>query len=284
VTAASGSQIERLQRDNFARAAELERAHSLILSQKQKLRQTRAQAEELAVRLRGTATVEEENQTLKEEIEELQKKLKQMQLSGEAIQAENRRMVRTLEESSALTKRNNESFKSELEAMRAQNEKLSIALTFEKSRHSEFRAQQEQEIARYRLEVQRLQQWKANQAKTMARTVDKVLPRFATKVMNAIDRTESAIARKMDTLETQIGTLTVAAGRLSILKAPDDANDLAECDDFIAQFVGGIKSIEKLSQGYANSRPRKVKHKDEGETPGSGQSGLKMLSVNCDAE
>jgi chemotaxis protein MotB len=275
--AASGGHVERLQRDNASLAAELERANGAVAGQKQKLKRTRAQAEELAGRLREAARLEEQNRALADELGDVRQKLKQTQSAAEAnaaaIQSEHCRAVQRLEEASAVMKRDYAALRAESEALRTESEKLAKALASEKSKGAKFRAQQEQENVRNRSELQQLRQWKAAQTRAMTRTLDKLLPRITAKVMNTLERTESAIARRLDSLEAQIGALAVTAGRLAILKPPDDANAAAECDDFIAQFVRGIKSIEKLSRAYANSGPMKAKHRDEAKTAGSERSG-----------
>jgi myosin heavy subunit len=261
-TAAGDNQIERLRRENSILATELDKTQQIVSSQKEMLKQIRAQAKELTIKHQDALALEEQNQTLRVELEELQRKIKQIQLTSEAkittIQSENRRVLQKLEESSAKVKHNNEALKSEIEALRVQNEKLSQGLSFEKSKSIEFRVQQEQEVQRYISEVQRLQQWKNSQTKAMTRVMNKILPRLIAKVMNAIDRTDSAIAGRLDNLEVQIGSLIVTAQRLQLLKPPDDGNDGVECEDFLAQFARGIKSIEKLSQAYASSRPLRL--------------------------
>jgi predicted RNase H-like nuclease (RuvC/YqgF family) len=161
------------------------------------------------------------------------------------------RMIEDQRESSSVLSAEKEVLASEVQSLRARNEKLAKSLSSEKART----VVQRQECERMHKEIERLQTALTQYPKEFARRATKRLLRLSTTLMQTLDSLESSFARGFDKLGIQIGNLVVSSARLSLLTVfHGPSNDPgSDSVDFLAQIAQGIKSIERLSQVYGSS-------------------------------
>jgi hypothetical protein len=98
--------------------------------------------------------------------------------------------------------------------------------------------------------------------KAAVRTLKKAVLRGASHLMKTLDSVESKFGMALGHLDMQIRTLKTSSAQIPLLTLmqPAEIDQTSDSDDFMVQLVYGIKSIESLTQEYANLRTLKVKY------------------------
>lgn len=156
----------------------------------------------------------------------------------------------------------NESLKAELAHLHVRCEELSEAASHERTKKSDVVAHK-QEIRRLKSEIAQLRKEKVPitpqpdfrrsgvQFADANRRLQERLIQISTQFFLRFDTFEAAAAKKVDRIEGQLAELALAWGHTAephpaTAPAPDGS-------DFLGELSRGIKSIEQLTQAYANS-------------------------------
>jgi chromosome segregation ATPase len=235
--------IEKLQK-------ELNIAHETISHLESKLKESHP---EVCAKSIDRKSLEEQNQALSEELAQCQSDLKIAKATAEAssiaAQSKDRRAIQQLQHEV-------DALKLEVVQVQTEADKLLRARVSEK----EFNARQ-CEVERLQNEVQRLRQNEADAARAAGRSLKRNFVRMASNLMKILDLIQSKYGTAVGNLDLRIENLKSSVTGLGALRTmpcvvPAPTHD---SERFMAQLARGIKSIEQLSQQYANSRILQLK-------------------------
>jgi chromosome segregation ATPase len=279
--------------DVSARAAEQQRVLSATQLENAKLKQSIAEREaanaELTIELHAVKSTLQELQAIpsatgiledlqnqlserddelekaRRHIQELKSELRRTktdaQAQEESRREEHRKELQKFRASYDDLAQENESLKAELEHLHVKCEELSEAVSYERTKKSELVAHK-QEIQRLTNEVAQLRKEKvpakpepdfrrtaarlAEEKKSLQERLIQITAQFSLR----FDTFEAATANKVDRLEGQLTNFALAWGRIAGLQP---APSVLDGNDLFGELSRGIKSMEQLTQAYANS-------------------------------
>jgi hypothetical protein len=220
--------------------------------QKAKLHNERTVTAELARKLEAA---EMQVTALTEENKKLEQQLKGSQIEPSLVQRDSARVANEM----------HDFVPAENDGRRSEEGKQSNSVSSGKEHNAADDVHHPQELERLRIEVERLQQELGESSNTDSlRAATKKLHELSAGFISILDSIESKIAVGIDTLWVQIETLEVSLTRLSHKTTAQGIGGNSGLDpaELLAQIIGGIKSIERLSRAYATGTPTCVEPGD----------------------